>query len=95
MANNTLTAIVLKPDNADFNEQYRTLTTQEGQVFSVGIKEYIEGKKNIQERITALETEKKNIDIDLAIEQNRLFDQANQRYSEGGKWTEMENHNGV
>lgn len=45
MANNTLTAIVLKPDNADFNEQYRTLTTQEGQVFSVGIKEYIEGKK--------------------------------------------------
>ena len=39
MANNTLTAIVLKPDNADFNEQYRTLTTQEGQVFSVGIKE--------------------------------------------------------
>jgi len=95
MANNTLTAIVLKPDNADFNEQYRTLTTQEGQVFSVGIKEYIEGKKNIQERITALENEKKNIDIDLAIEQNRLFDQANQRYSEGGKWTEMENHNGV
>lgn len=95
MANNTLTAVVLKPTNAGFNEQYRKLTTQEGQTFSVGIKEYIEGKKNIQDRISALETEKKTIDTDLVIEQNRLYEQANKRYSEGGQWTELESHNGV
>ena len=94
MGNNTLTAIVLKPVNADFNEQYRALTTQEGEGFTVGIREYIEGKKTIQDKINALQSEKQAIDSELANESKRLFEQAKQRYNEGGKWTEMESHEG-
>ncbi|MBV6880770.1 hypothetical protein NG800_012120 [Epilithonimonas ginsengisoli] len=94
MGQNTLTAIVLKPENADFNEQYRALTTQEGQGFTIGIKEYVDGKKGIDDRIANLENEKRNIDTELQNEEKRLYEQAQQRFKEGGKWTEAETHNG-
>lgn len=94
MGNNTLTAIVLKPVNADFDQQYRSLTSQEGEGFTIGIREYIDGKKIIQDKITALQNEKAAIDSELSREHKRLFEQANQRYDEGGKWTQLESHNG-
>ncbi|WP_333852031.1 hypothetical protein [Epilithonimonas sp.] len=94
MEQKTLTAVVLKPENADFDEQYRALTTQEGQGFTIGIKEYIEGKKEIDDKIVNLENEKRNIDIELQNEEKRLYEQAQQRFKEGGKWIEAETHNG-
>jgi len=94
MGQKTLTAIVLKPENADFDEQYRALTTQEGQGFTIGIKEYIDGKKEIDDKIAGLENEKRNIDTELQNEEKKLYEQAQQRFKEGGKWIQAESHNG-
>ena len=94
MENLTLTAIILEPKNAEYSEQYRALTTQEGEGFTVGIKEYIDGKKELTEKIEILKTEKKTIASDLLIEKNSLFDQATRRYKDGGDWIKLENHNG-
>ncbi|WP_278380112.1 hypothetical protein [Chryseobacterium arthrosphaerae] len=93
--NNTkLTAIILPPGNINFNEQYRALTIQEGQKFTVGIKEYEEEKKKILDQIYLLTKEKEKIESDLKIESNRLLDEATKRHNEGGKWLKMEKHNG-
>lgn len=94
MGQKTLTAIVLKPENADFDEQYRALTTQEGQGFTIGIKEYVDGKKEIDDKIANLENDKRSIDTELQNEEKKLYEQAQQRFKEGGRWTEPETHNG-
>lgn len=94
MGNKTLTAIVLRPANADFNEQYRALTIKEGEGFTIGIREYIDEKKVIQDKIDAIKAEKTEIETNLAVEQNRLFQQATDRYNQGGEWIKMETHNG-
>ena len=43
-----LTAIIIPQGNTNFNEQYRALTIQEGQKFTVGIKEYEEEKSQMR-----------------------------------------------
>ena len=42
MENNKLTAIILEPNKANFDEQYRALSIEESQSFVIGIKEYEE-----------------------------------------------------
>lgn len=89
-----LTAIILPPGNTNFNEQYRALTIQEGQKFTVSVKEYEEEKKKILDRIDLLNKEKEKIESDLKIESDRLLNEAKKRHNEGGKWLKMEKHNG-
>ncbi|MBB6370069.1 hypothetical protein [Chryseobacterium shigense] len=89
-----LTAIILAPVNPEFDEQYRALTIKEGERFTVGIKEYEDGKKDLQKKIDDLEKEKNTIDSNLTTKEEQLFQQAKERYSEGGKWLDPKKHNG-
>ena len=55
MEKGKLTAIIKSPLNSNFDEQYRVLTIAEGESFTVGIKEYEDGKKDILKKIDDLE----------------------------------------
>lgn len=93
--NNTkLTAIIIPQGNTGFNEQYRALTIQEGQKFTVSIKEYEEEKKKILDKIDLITKEKDKIDAELDKQSNDYLDEANKRYKQGGNWLKMEKHNG-
>ena len=94
MEKGKLTAIIKSPLNSNFDEQYRVLTIAEGESFTVGIKEYEDGKKDILKKIDDLEKEKNIIDSNLTTKEEQLFQQAKERYTEGGKWLDSKKHNG-
>lgn len=94
MEKGKLTAIIKSPLNSNFDEQYRVLTIAEGESFTVGIKEYEDAKKEIQNRIDETKNEINTIDPNLESEKERLFLQAQERYREGGKWIEPKKVNG-
>ncbi|WP_087093060.1 hypothetical protein [Elizabethkingia anophelis] len=94
MENNKLTAIILEPAKSYFNEYYRTLSIGEDQSFVIGIKEYEEEIKSLEDKLKILQKEKEKIDLDSNIERDKLFQQATDRYNQGGKWTKAETYQG-
>lgn len=94
MENNKLTAIILEPNKANFDEQYRALSIEESQSFVIGIKEYEEEIKSLNDKLKALQNEKDRIDLDSNIERDKLFQQATNRYNQGGEWAKGETYQG-
>lgn len=94
MENTNLTAIILNSEQFDYSEQYRALTIPEGASFTVGIKEYEDKKKELQDKINQLSTEKTELTSALGQEKDLLYQQAMKRYNQGGDWQNMETYEG-
>ena len=94
MEKKPLTAVVVSPPNLDFDEQFRTLTVNEDQDFTIGIKEYEEEFKKINDALTKLNNEKISIPKEAKIDREILELNAKDRYKKDPAFQKLEMHNG-